>query len=129
MMNYYVPEELIQQDAVKMITVTLKVLTTKVTHAQDIVHSIAKKKKSNAPFQMIQLQVALFLHCAFQNQKMITENIAIINNVHLSVIRRASNCALDTKIILDATLLMNAYQFVSKPAQFNVLMMKSNVMV
>ena len=65
MMIYYVPEELIQQDAVKMIIATLKVLITKVTHAQDIAHLIAKKRKSDAPLQMIQLQVALFLHCAF----------------------------------------------------------------
>ena len=112
-----------------MIIATLKVLIMNATHSQDIAHLIAKKRKSHAPFRMIQLQVALFLHCAFLNQKMITENIAIINNVHLSVILIASNYALDSKTILDATLLMNAYQIVSKPAQFNVLMMKSNVKV
>ena len=128
-MNSYVPEELIQKDAVKMITATLRALITKVTHVQDIAHLIVKKKKSDALSQTIQLQDALCLHCAFQNQKIITENIAIINNVHLSVILIASNCALDSKTILDATLLMNAYQPVSKPAQFNVPMMKSNAKV
>merc|ERR1712136_266558 len=60
---------------------------------------------------------------------MITENIAIINNVHLSVILIASNYALDSKTILDATLLMNAYLPVSKPAQYNAPMMKSNAKV
>ena len=129
MMSSCVPEELIQKDVVKMITATLKAPITKVTHAQDIAHLIARKTKSDAPSQTIQLQVVLFLHCVFQNRLIITENIAIINNVHSSVIRIVSNCVLDTKTTLDATLPMNAYQTVSKPAQFNVPMMKSNAKV
>ena len=129
MTSSYVPEELIQKDAVKMITATQRALITKVTHAQDIVHLIARKKKSDAPSQMIQLLDAPCLHCAFQNRKIITQIIAIINNVHLSAILIASNCALDSKTIWDAILLMNAFQTVSKPAQFNVPMMKSNAKV
>jgi len=118
-----------RKDAEKMTTVTPKALVMVEKSAQDTVHLIAKKKNSDAPSQTIQSLVAPSLHCASQNQRTIMENTAIINNALLSVILKANNCALDSKTIWVVILPINAFQPVSKLAQFNVPMMKSNVKV
>ena len=123
-----VPEELIQKDAMKMITATLKAPIMKVTHAQDTVHLTAKRKNSDVPSQTIQSQDVQSLHCAFQNQKTVLVNTVIINNAHFFA-KNPNNCALDLKTILDVILLTNAYQPVSKPAPSNAAMMKSNAKV
>ena len=82
MMSFFAPGTSMKMDAVKMTIVTQKVLEMVEKPVPVSVPLIAKRRNSNAQFQMTLSQVAKFPHCASPNKKMEVVNTAISNNVH-----------------------------------------------